>query len=114
MVKKLNFNALEQPVLEITLRDKEQTVVRIVAPTVELVERFMVAAEEIKSINTDNNGETVKALYGLVAELINNNLDELTFTADSLRTQYNMKLYDMVVFVRVYLEFIQEMEAAKN
>lgn len=114
MVKKLNFNALEQPVLEITLRDKEQTVVRVIAPTEDLVERFTAAAAEIQSITSDNNGETIKALYGLIAELINNNLDELKFTADSLRTQYNMKLYDMVIFVRVYLEFIQELENAKN
>lgn len=114
MVKKLDFNALEQPVLEITLRDKEQTVVRIVTPSTELVERFTAAAADIQSITNDNNGETIKALYGLVAELINNNLDELKFTAESLRDQYKMKLYDMVVFVKTYLDFIKELETAKN
>ncbi len=114
MVKKLDFNALEQPVLEITLRDPEKTVVRIVTPTEELIERFTAAAADIQSITSENNGETIRALYGLVAELINNNLDELKFTAESLRTQYNMKLYDMVIFVKVYLEFIKEIENAKN
>ena len=114
MVKKLDFNALEQPVLEITLRDKEQTTVRITAPKEELVERFMAAAEEIKSIASGNSGEQLKALYGLIAELMNCNLDEITFTADSLRTQYGLKLYDMVIFVKTYLSFIKELEEAKN
>lgn len=114
MVKKLDFNALEKPVLEITLRNKEQTTVRITAPTEDLVERFMAAAEEIKNITNKNSGEQLKALYELVAELMNCNLDEITFTADSLRTEYGLKLYDVVIFVKTYLEFIKELEDAKN
>lgn len=114
MLKKLDFNALETPVLEITLRDKEQTVVRITAPTEKNVERFMAMAENLQALKNDNTGETVKAAYELIAELINSNLDGLTFTAESLRDQYGLKLYDAVVFVKVYLEFLQEIESAKN
>lgn len=114
MLKKLDFNALEKPVLEITLRDKEQTTVRITAPTEELVERFMATAEEIRTIASGNTGESLKELYGLIAELMNCNLDEITFTADSLRTQYGLKLYDMVIFIKTYLEFIKELEDVKN
>lgn len=114
MVKKLDFNALEKPVLEITLRDKEQTVLRITSPTEELVERFTAAAEELKSITGENNGERISALFGLIAELMNCNLDEITLTAEDLRGKYGLKLYDAVVFCKVYLDFIQELENAKN
>lgn len=114
MVKKLDFNALETPVLEITLRDKEQTVVRITAPTEQNVERFMALAENLQALKTDDTGETVKAAFELIAELINCNLDELTFTAESLRDKYGLKIYDAIVFVKVYLEFIKELENAKN
>ena len=114
MVKKLDFNALETPVLEITLRDKEQTVVRLTAPTEKNVERFTAMAENIQALKNDNTGETVKASFELIAELINCNLDEMTFTAESLRDHYGMKLYDAVVFIKVYLEFLQEIESAKN
>ncbi len=114
MLKKLDFNALEKPVLEITLRDKAQTVVRITTPTEDMVERFMAMAENVKTLTHDNTGETVKAAYELIAELINCNLDEMTFTAESLRDQYGLKLYDALIFVKVYLEFLQELESAKN
>lgn len=114
MVKKLDFNALAQPVLEITLRDKEQTVVRITAPTEKNVERFMAMAGDIQAIKDDNTGEMVKAAFELIAELINCNLDELTVTAESLRDKYGLKLYDAVVFIKVYLEFLQELENTKN
>lgn len=114
MVKKLDFNALEQPVLEITLRDKEQTVVRITAPTEKNVERFMAMAGDLQALKNDNTGETVKAAFELIAELINCNLDEMTFTAESLRDRYGLKLYDAIIFVKVYLEFLKEIENAKN
>lgn len=114
MIKKLDFNALEQPVLEITLRDAKQTRVRITAPSESMVERFMSMAENIQKLKTDNTGETIKAAYDCIAELINCNLDEITVTAESLRDQYGLKLYDAVIFCKIYLEFLQEFESAKN
>ena len=114
MLKKLDFNALEKPVLEVTLRDKAQTVVRVTAPTENEVERFMSMAENVKALTQDNTGETIKASFELIAELMNCNLDEMTFTAESLRDQYGIKLYDALIFVKIYLEFLQEIEGAKN
>lgn len=113
-MKKLDFNALEQPVLELTLKDAAKTVVRATAPTEELVERLMAASGELQKVINDNTGETVRALFGLIADLMNCNLDGLTFTAEDLRDKYNMKLYDATIFVKVYLEFIQEINSAKN
>lgn len=114
MMKKLDFNALEKPVLELTLKDEARTVVRATAPTEELVERLMSASAELQKVIDDTTGETVRALFGLVAELISCNIDGLTFTAEDLRDKYNLKLYDITVFVKVYLEFIQELNNVKN
>lgn len=114
MLKKLDFNALEKPVLEITLRDEDKTVVRITVPNEDQVERFMALAENVQNLKNDNTGETKKAAFGFIAELMNNNLDEMTFTAESLRDLYGLKLYDALVFVKVYLQFLQELEIAKN
>ena len=113
-MKKLDFNALEKPVLELTLKDEARTVVRATAPTEELVERLMAAAPELQTVIKDNTGETVRALFGLIAELMSCNLDGLTFTAEDLRDKYKMKLYEATVFVKAYLEFIQEINDAKN
>lgn len=113
-MKTLDFNALEKPALTLTLKDEAKTVVRVTAPTEELVERLTAAAGEIQKVINDNNGETVRALFELIAELMNCNLDGLTFTAEDLRDKYGMKLYEATVFVKVYLEFIQELNDAKN
>jgi len=114
MVKKLDFNALEQPVLELTLKDEARTVVHATAPSEELVERLMAASAELKEVINHGTGETIKALFTLIADLMNCNIDGLTFTAESLRDQYGIKLYEATVFVKVYLDFIQEINSAKN
>lgn len=113
-MKTLDFNALEKPVLELTLKDEAKTVVRVTAPTEELVERLTAAAGEIQKVINDNTGETVRSLFELIAELMNCNIDGLTFTAEDLRDKYKMKLYEATVFVKVYLDFIQELNDAKN
>lgn len=113
-MKKLDFNALEKPVLELTLKDEAKTVVRATAPTEELVERLTAAASEIKKVLNDNTGETIKACFELIAELMNCNLDGLTFTAEELRDKYKMSLFDATVLVKAYLEFINEINDAKN
>ena len=113
-MRKLDFNALEQPALELTLKDKDRTVVRATVPTEDLIERLMVAGAELQEVINSNSGETIRALFGLIAELMSCNLDGLTFTAEDLRDKYNMKLYDATIFVKVYLEFIQELQSAKN
>lgn len=113
-MKKLDFNALERPVLELTLKDEARTVVRATAPTEELVERLVAASSEIQKAINDNTGETIKALFELIADLMNCNVDGLVFTAESLRDKYGMKLYEATVFVKVYLDFIQEINSAKN
>ena len=113
-MKKLDFNALEKPVLELTLKDEAKTVVRVTAPTEELVERLTAAAGELQKVINDNTGETVRSLFELIAELMNCNIDGLTFTAEDLRDKYGMKLYEATVFVKVYLDFIQELNEAKN
>ena len=114
MIKKLDFNALEQPVLELTLKDEAKTAVRVTAPTEELVERLTAASGELQKVINDNTGEAIRAMFELVADLMNYNMEGLTFTAQALRDTYKMKLYDLTVFIKIYLEFIQELNSAKN
>ena len=113
-MKKLDFNALEQPVLELTLKDEDKTVVRCAVPTEELVERLQYIATDLQAVIKDNTGAATRELFGFAAELMSCNADGLTFTAEELRDKYKLKLYDLVVFVKMYLEFIKEIEGAKN
>lgn len=114
MLKTLDFNSLEKPVLELTLKDVDRTVVRLTAPSEELVGKLTSASGELQNVLKDDTGVMIKALFELIAQLMSCNLDGLRFTAEDLRDKYGMKLYEATVFVRVYLDFIKDLTSAKN
>lgn len=114
MAKMLDLNALEQPVLEIKLRDENRTVFRLVAPTTRLVERFIGAKAEMSEVTKSGDAEKIKKLYEIAAELISCNADYITVTAEELRDKYRLSFGDIVTVFTAYLEFIKEISEAKN
>lgn len=114
MAKMLDLNALEQPVLEIKLRDENRTVFRLTTPTTKLVEKFMATKAEIAEIANSQNVEKIKKLYEVTAELISCNADYITVTAEELRDKYRLTFGDIVVIFAAYLDYIKEFNNAKN
>lgn len=114
MAKMLDFNALQHPTLPITMKDANRTVVHIAPPNVKLLERLQAVAPDLKEIAQQGDREVVKALYSLVADLINCNDDGLVFTGAQIEGECNMSLYDLIFFIRAYFDFIKEIQDAKN
>lgn len=114
MAKILDLNALEQPILEIALRDSARTIFRLTTPTVTLVERFTAAKSEISEIAKTRNVDKIKKLYELTAEIISCNTDYITVTAEELRDKYRVTFGDLVVIFAAYLDFIKDFNNAKN
>lgn len=114
MIKKLDFNALEQPVLELTLKDEARTVVHVTTPNEELIDKLQTVAADLQKVVDDTTGEQVRVCFAFFAELMSHNTDGLTFTAEALRDTYKLKLYDLMVLYKVYIEFINEIQSAKN
>lgn len=114
MAKTFDFTALEQPTLEVTMNDEEHTRLHLCTPTVELLERFTAAAKDARIIAKKKDGQTVQALYELMADIFGNNADGVAVTADDLRKVYNLNLVHFIAFMPVYLEFIEEIKSAKN
>lgn len=114
MARMLDLNALDQPILEIALRDEARTIFRLTTPTVALVERFVAAKGEISEITKSRNVEKIKKLYALAADLISCNADYITVTAEELRDRYRVTFGDLVVIFAAYLDFIREFNSAKN
>ena len=110
----LDFNALQQPSWPIKLKDDEQTVVPVCAPTVELYERLIAAAPELANASKTKDGRTIRALYNLVADIMSINDDGYTFTGEELRDKYRLTLVDIIRFVGGYLQFQKEIQGAKN
>ena len=114
MAKCLDFNSIQQPVWEVTLRDDARTTFRITLPTERLIERLNTYLPELKSVANTNDGSSARVVYELAAELISCNLDGIKVTAEELRDKYRMAYSDMFVFFPAYKEFINEIESAKN
>lgn len=113
-MKALDFNALTQPTWQITLKDDAHTVVNITAPTVDMVERLIAAGPELTEASNTKDGRTIQAVYALTAEIMNCNDDGYTFTAEELRDKYRLTLLDVFRLHAGYMEFIQEVQNAKN
>lgn len=114
MAKILDLNALEQPVLELKMRDEKQTVFKLTTPTTKLVERFIAAKGEIGAVAESRDVAKIKKLYELTADLISCNVDFVTVTAEELRDHYRVTFGDLVVIFAAYLEFIKDFNNAKN
>ena len=114
MARVFDFNALEQPTLEVTLKDAAKTKVRLTVPTVNVVERFMAMSAEVGQLSKNPDGALIRAVYTLWAEVFNSNADGLTFTAKSLRDEYKIELVHLICFQPAYLDFIAEIQNAKN
>lgn len=114
MAKILDLNALDQPILEVKLRDDKRTVFRLTTPTTKLVERFIAAKAELASVAKTKDAEHIKKIFELTAELISCNADYITVTAEELRDTYRLTFGDIVVIFAAYVDFIQEFNNAKN
>lgn len=110
----LDFNALQQPSWPVKLKDDEQTVVHVSAPTVELYDRLIAATPELENVSKNKDGRTIRALYNLVADIMSINDDGYTFTGKELRDKYRLTLVDIIRFVGGYLQFQKEIQEAKN
>lgn len=114
MAKTLDLNALDQPVLEVKLRDEARTIFRLTIPTVKLVERFNTAKAEMVEIARSRDVGKIQKLYELTAEIISCNADYITVSAEDLRDKYRVTFGDLVVIFAAYLDFIKEFNSAKN
>lgn len=116
---KLDFNKINRPVLELTMMDEEHTVITVTTPTEGLVEELQETLPELQKILAPGDQGTVEAAYDLAARLISCNKQGLQVSADDLRSKYwpadrlaNME--NMVVFFSVYMDFVEELNNAKN
>lgn len=110
----LDFNALQQPTWPITLKDDDKTQINLTVPSVDFVDRITAMAPQLKAAAKSKDGRAIQAAYALIAEIMSCNDDGYTFTAEELRDHYHMSFLDLLVFVKCYMEFVEEIKEAKN
>lgn len=113
-MKVLDFNAIQRPTWPIVLKDDAQTIVNLSLPSVGLLERLIAATPELQEVAKTKDGKTISAVYELIAEVMSCNEDGFTFTGEELRKKYRISLLDLFTFVAGYMDFVKEMQNAKN
>lgn len=113
-MKKLDFNSIQRPTLELTMRDDARTVLHVTVPSEQLIRELLTFAEEMKEVLEKKDGRAIEAAFELMAKLMSCNEEYKTVTAQDLRNVYRFSLSDMIIFTQAYLEFINEINNAKN
>ena len=114
MSKTLDFNSINRPVLELVMLDEAKTVIKVGTPTEKLVEELQATMPELQNVLSTGDKSAVELCYDLAARLINCNRSFITVTAEELREKYRIDLEGLVIFYSAYLDFIQEINNAKN
>ena len=116
---KLDFNAINRPVLELTMMDEAKTAITVESPPEGLVEELEAILPELQDILAAKDDAAVEAAYDLAAKLISCNRQKLKVTVEDLKTKYWPKdpyanLLNFVYFLSAYQDFIHEINNAKN
>ena len=110
----VNFNRHRPPILEVPLFDKDETVLHVTLPTVDLQEELRANAGEFNAL-LDGGDETQRAaLWDLAARLMSCNRNWLKITPENLRKKYKLVEDDLVVFFEAFADFVSRTENAKN
>lgn len=94
--------------------DKDETVLHVTLPTVELQEELRANAGTFNALLDGGNEEHRAALFDLAARLMSCNRNWRKITPEELRKVYNLDEEDLVVFFEAYTEFVSKIENAKN
>ena len=114
MENALDFNRYRPPILPLKLPDKNQTLLRLIPPTVDLQEELRAQQSQLRALLSQEDDEAKEALYVLAAKLMSCNRNMLKITAQHLRTKYDMDETDLVLFFQSYAEYLNGIENAKN
>lgn len=112
MAKPLNFNNLKKQFLTVTLSDDKATTLLVGTPTKSIMTELICLQESIESMTEDNNTEAMDLLYGACARIMSRNKNGIKIEKEFLEEIFDFE--DVIVFIRAYMDFVQEIGASKN
>ena len=115
MSRSLDFNAIEQPTLDVTMRDTDRTTLHLSVPSVDFVEKLQALEPMLAKMKKGNNAvESVKQVYSFFAKIFSHNEDGIEVTAEDLRDKYKLNLVHLFQLYGEYMGFIDDIKNAKN
>lgn len=110
----VDFNRHRPPFLEVPLFDKDETVLHVTPPTVDLQEELRASAGDFRALLAGGDDQKRAALWDLAARLMSANRNMTKITPELLRKKYKLVEDDLVVFFQDYAAFVNRIENAKN
>lgn len=109
----LNFKTLQRPTLDLEFLGGPHSTIRVCYPTVDMIEELQTLD---LAVLKKGDQESVRESYEFAAKLISNNRDFITVTGEELEKTYKLEFYDLILFFKAYLAYIDEVisENAKN
>lgn len=115
MSKTLDFNLVSKPKLSLVMQDEAKTHIDVSLPTEGLMEELQAQLPTLEpALASGNNVEAIGLCYDLAARLINCNYSGVVVTAEELRSKYKLDFVMLLLFFNAYLDFVNEIQNAKN
>lgn len=110
MAKSLDFNLLKKRYLTVKLADEEQTVLMISTPTKSVLDSFIALRDTISDETVGD--EAIEELYDICAKIMSRNKTGKVITREKLEDVFDFE--DVIIFIRAYTDFINEVSNSKN
>lgn len=110
MVKGLDFNTVKKQCFPVTLPDEKKTKLLITTPKKGTLDNFMSVKDALTSENVSE--EALTEIYDIVASIMSENKAGKKITGKQLAVMFDFE--DLIIFIKGYTEFIQEITGSKN
>lgn len=110
MARSLDFNNIRKKYLTVTLADEAKTVLMIGTPTKAVLDSLLSMRDTLGDENLTD--DAIEDLYEICAKIMSRNKTGRVITKEAVQEFFDFE--DIIVFIRAYTEFINEVSSAKN
>lgn len=109
-MRSLDFNALKKQYLPVTLNDEKKTKLLIGTPSKRVLDDFIRISQYLGDENAGD--EAIAELYDGVARVMSHNKAGIKIDRETVEELLDFE--DVILFIRAYTAFIDEVVNAKN
>lgn len=110
MGRSLDFNNIRKKYLTVTLADEAKTVLLIGTPTKAVLDSLLNMKDALGDENLTD--DAIEDLYEICSKIMSRNKTGRVITKEAVQEIFDFE--DIIVFIRAYTEFINEVSSAKN
>ena len=110
MSNSLNFNNIKKRYLTVTLADDANTVIMVGTPTKSVLDSLLAMKDSLSADNMSD--EAIDDLYDICAKIMSRNKTGRRVTKEMVTELFDFE--DIIIFIRAYTAFINEVTNSKN